>query len=355
MTTIDVAQRLLDATTGTLELFAVHLGVELGLYDALDRRGPLTAGRLAEAAGVDERYATEWLEQQAVAGFLGVEGADGPAAERRYALPAAHRGALVDPIDADHLAPFASMVAGIAGVLPAVLEAFRTGGGVPYADYGSPFRAGQGAINRPAFTTDLVKSWLPAVPGVTDRLAAGGRVLDVGCGLGWSTIAVQAAWPSATVVGIDADEASILDARRNAEHAGVEVAFEVATAGDGSTLGGPADVVLLLECLHDLARPVEVLRAARAALAPGGVVVVADEAVADAFTAPGDDLERMMYGWSVLHCLPASMAEAPSAALGTAIRRSTVEQLAAAAGFAACTVVDVDGGFFRIYRLAERA
>ena len=98
--------------------------------------------------------------------------------------------------------------------------------------------------------------------------------------------------------------------------------------------------------------PVGVLSAVRAALAPGGIVVVADEAVAEQFTAPGDDLERMMYGWSVSHCLPASMAEAPSAALGTALRPATVARLATEAGFGSCDVVDVDAGFFRIYRLA---
>jgi hypothetical protein len=95
-----------------------------------------------------------------------------------------------------------------------------------------------------------------------------------------------------------------------------------------------------------------VLGAVRGALAPGGVVVVADEAVAEQFTAPGDELERMMYGWSVTHCLPASRAEQPSAALGTALRPGAVAELAAEAGFGSCSVVDVDAGFFRIYRLA---
>lgn len=345
----DIVQRLSDATTGTLELFAVHLGRELGLYDALDRHGPATAAELADRAGIHRRYATEWLEQQAVAGFLvvaGGEGADG----RRYELPAEHRGALVDPVDGEHLAPFAAMVVGVAAVLDEVADAYRTGGGVPYARYGPHFRRGQGDINRPAFTTDLVKSWLPAVTGVADRLAGGGRLIDVGCGEGWSTIAVKSSWPAAAVVGLDLDEPSIADARRNAKAAGVDVDF---VDGNGTALAdlGPADVVLILEALHDMSDPVAVLAAARSALAPGGIVVIADEAVAETFSAPGDDLERMMYGWSVSHCLPASMAEQPSAGLGTVLRPSTVADLAGTAGFATCDVVDVDAGFFRIYRL----
>jgi 2-polyprenyl-3-methyl-5-hydroxy-6-metoxy-1,4-benzoquinol methylase len=350
--TIDLAQRLTDATTGTLELFAVHLGRELGLYDSLDRQGPATPTELAARVGIDERYALEWLEQQAVAGFLDVVAGDS-ATTRTFALPSAHRGPLVDPIDGEHVAPFAPMVVGIAQALDDVVEAFRTGAGVPYARYGTTFRHGQGGINRPAFTTDLVKAWLPAVEGLDQRLD-GGVVLDIGTGHGWSAIAVQAAWPSARVIGLDTDLASIEDARAHAVRAGVEVAFELVSDGSAPDLTphGPADVVLILEALHDMARPAAVLAAARAALAPGGVVVVADEAVAEEFTAPGDDLERMMYGWSVTHCLPAARAEQPSAAIGTAIRPATVAELAAEAGFARCDVVDVDAGFFRLYRLA---
>jgi hypothetical protein len=156
---------------------------------------------------------------------------------------------------------------------------------------------------------------------------------------------------------VDTDEASIVDARRHAAQAGLEVRFEVAGDGRGGDLAqlGPVDVVLILEALHDMAQPAAVLASARAVLSPDGLVVVADEAVAAEFTAPGDDLERMMYGWSVTHCLPASRAESPSAAIGTAIRPTTVAALAAEAGFARCDVVDVDAGFFRIYRLAGEA
>ncbi|MGH9246300.1 MAG: methyltransferase domain-containing protein [Acidimicrobiales bacterium] len=348
----DPTQRLFDATLGALELFAVHLGTKLGLYEAIDRHGPLTAAELAPRVGIHLRYAREWLEQQAVAGFLAAEGKDGES--RRYRLPEEHRGALLDPVDGDHLAPFAAMVAGIGAVLNDVAEAYRTGGGVPYASYGDEFRHGQGSINRPAFTTDLVKSWLPAVHGVADRLAAGGRVADVGTGHGWSAIAVKSAWPLADVVGLDTDTASIADARAHAERAGVDVRFEVATDSGGADVKahGPFDVVLLMETLHDMARPDAVLASIRDALAPGGIVVIADEAVAESFTAPGDDLERMMYGWSVVHCLPAAMAEQPSAALGTVLRSDIVAGLAAGAGFTSCDVVDIDAGFFRIYRLA---
>ena len=114
---------------------------------------------------------------------------------------------------------------------------------------------------------------------------------------------------------------------------------------------GPYDLIVILEALHDMARPADVLRAARDALGDGGTLLVVDERVADSFTAPGDDVERMMFGWSVTHCLPTQLAEQPSAALGTALRADTVRGLAHEAGFARVEVLPVENDFFRLYRL----
>jgi 2-polyprenyl-3-methyl-5-hydroxy-6-metoxy-1,4-benzoquinol methylase len=338
-------ERLLEATTGTLELFGIYLGQRLGLYEAL-READRTPAELAEAAGIHPRYAREWLEQQAVAGVLVVDDAANAADERRYSLPPDHVGVVADPEHELHLAPFARMVVGIANALDDVVEAYRGGTGVPFSSYGEDLRAGQGGINRPAFTTALVEEWLPAM---SKSVGEGSRIADLGCGQGWSAVAVAKAFPGADVVGIDSDAASIEDARGIAHEAGAKVRFEAADATALADLG-PFDVVMLLEVLHDLARPVEVLAAAREALAEDGAILVADEAVASSFTAPGDELERMMYGWSITHCLPTSMTEQPSAAIGTVIREDTVRELARDAGLDV-RVLEVDGGFFRLYEL----
>jgi 2-polyprenyl-3-methyl-5-hydroxy-6-metoxy-1,4-benzoquinol methylase len=341
-----LVERLFGATLGALELFSVYLGVELGLYRTLERGGALTPDELAERAGIDPRYAREWLEQQAVAGLLEV--VDAPS--RRCALAADHARVLCHQDDPAHIAPFAHMLAGIGGVLPRVAEAYRTGGGVPYEAYGVEFRHGQGHINRPAFTNELPSEWLEAMPDIATRLREpGARVADVGCGQGWASIAVARAFPQAQVDGVDADPGSIADSRRHAAEAGVDVRFSV---GDAAALaGGPYDLVLILETLHDLPQPVEALRAARGATAPGGAVLVVDERVADTFTAPGDEVERAMYGWSVTHCLPTQMVDRPSAALGTVLRADTVRECAFDAGFAAVEVLGVENDFFRLYRL----
>jgi len=348
--TTSLDARVLQASIGALEMFGLYLGDRLGLYSALRDGAPVTAGELAARCGIHPRYAREWLEQQAVAGVLEVAGPRADAETRRFRLPEAHAGVVADPLDGAHLLPLARMVAGIGRVLEDVVAAYRSGGGVPFARYGADMRHGQGGINRPAFSTSLVDSWLPAADGVAARLAAGGRIADLGCGQGWSAIAVAQRFPAAEVWGLDADAASIEDARAHALAAGAKARFECA---DASALAdhGPFDAVLLLEVLHDLARPVEVLRAVRRALAGDGAVLVADELVEPAFSAPGGELERMMYGWSITHCLPTQMAEQPSAALGTVLREDTVRVLAAEAGFARTRVLDVDGGFFRIYEL----
>jgi 2-polyprenyl-3-methyl-5-hydroxy-6-metoxy-1,4-benzoquinol methylase len=351
-TTDTLVERLFGATIGALELFSVYLGTELGLYRAL-ADGSLTAAELAERAGIAPRYAREWLEQQAVAGLLEVEDAS-DADARRFELPAEHARVLLDPEDAAYVAPFAHMLAGIGRVLPEVAEAYRTGGGVPYERYGREFRHGQGDINRPAFTHDLPADWLAALPDVVARLesADGARVADVGCGQGWASLAVARAYPSARVDGIDFDPDSIADARRYATAAGLDERLRF-LQGDAAVLAdeGPYDLVLVLEVLHDLARPVDALRAARAALAPGGAVLVVDEKVADRFAAPGDEIERMMYGWSVVHCLPTSLVDEPSAAIGTVMRTDTLRALAAEAGFAGVEVLPVENDLFRFYRL----
>ena len=349
-----LAERLFEGFLSTMELLSVHLGVELGLYRSLADDGPATPAELAVGAGIHPRYAREWLEQQAAAGILVVISGTTPE-ERRYELPAGHAEALLDADSSAAVAAIAPAVVGIVGILEPLANAYRAGGGVPYADFGSGIRHGIGGMNRPMFSNELA-GWVAAVPGLVERLhRPGARALDVGCGTGWSTVALARTFANLEVTGLDLDAASVADARRHAAAGGVDrrVRFEVGdaarvTAGD---LGGPFDVVCIFEALHDMGHPVDALRALRGVLKPGGYLLVADERVADDFTAPGDFNERFMYAWSVLHCLPATMAENPSHATGTVMRASTVAAYARDAGYSGCEVLDVDNPFWRFYRL----
>jgi SAM-dependent methyltransferase len=349
-----LAERLIDDVTSALETLGVYLGLELGLYQALADLGTATQAELAATAGIAPRYAREWLEQQTVAGYLACDDPGRPAEQRRYRLPAGHAEVFLDADSPYHAAPVAGMLASVARVLPQLLQAYRTGDGVPYAAYGQQMRRGIAAVNRPMFLHELASSWLPAVPDLDRRLrsAPPARVLDLGCGLGASSIALARAYPRAQVLGVDLDQASIAEARAQAAEAGVadRVTFVV---GDAAQVAaeGPFELVTVFEALHDMGDPVGALRAACALLAPGGSVLVADEHVADRFTAPGDPLERFMYGWSILHCLPATLAERPVEATGTVLRAPTVARWAAAAGFSGFEVLPIDNPFWRFYRM----
>jgi 2-polyprenyl-3-methyl-5-hydroxy-6-metoxy-1,4-benzoquinol methylase len=355
VTTGDLAERLFVAGLGALELLSVRLGVELGLYAALAQGGPATSGGLALRAGVHERYAREWLEQQTVASILVVEDPAAVANRRRYSLPESHAEVLLEVESLRYSVPMSEFLVSFASVHDALAAAYRTGGGIPYTQYGTAMRAGQAAFNRPVFTQLLTQEWLPqALPDLHARLRAEppARVADVGCGLGWSAMALARAYPLIAVDGIDSDDASVAEARQAAAGLGLDdrVSFtvhNVATPAPTSTY----DAAFIFEALHDMAQPVAALTAARRMLKAGGVVVVMDERVADEFAGPGDEVERFMYAASVLHCLPVGLAEQPSAATGTVMRRSTLERYAAEAGFSSVVVLPVEHDFFRLYRL----
>jgi hypothetical protein len=296
-----LVDRIFKATIESLELLHVYVGDRLGLYRVLAKEEPMSPSDLARAGGIQERYAREWLEQQAVAGMLDVESPAAEATERRYRLPAGHAEVLDDSDSLNYLAPLALGVAGIAGTLPAILEAFRTGGGVPYDAYGADIRGCIARLNRPMFLNQLGQEWFPSIPDVHGRLQAepAALVADVGCGTGWSSLAIARAYPLVRVDGLDLDEASITEAHKNAAESGLgdRVTFEVRNAADPG-LAGQYDLVTAFETVHDMADPVGALRAMRALVKDSGAVVIADEKVAEAFTAPGDELERFNYGWT---------------------------------------------------------
>lgn len=349
------ADKLISDLTVSLETFSVFLGLELGLYAAIAGHGPANEAELAERAGIAPRYAREWLEQQTSAGYLLCDDVSAPAPERRYRLAEGHAEVLLDGDSPFHAAPGIVMLAGIAKVLPDLLTAYRTGGGVPYHAFGRHIRHGIAGFNRPAFLHEYTTSWLPSVPGLDARLRANppARVLDLGCGLGASSITLAQAYPRVRVLGVDLDEESIAEAREAAARAGVadRVSFVVGDAAEPRH-GETYDLVTVFEALHDMGDPEGTLRAARAVLADGGSVFVADERVADELTPDADLLERMQFGFSVLHCLPATMAEKPVEAAGTILRAPTVRRWAERAGFVTFEVLPIDFPFWRFYRMS---
>jgi len=347
----DFAQRLLVGILGAQFVQAAYLGDRLDYYRALAEGGPLTSSELASRTGTAERYAREWLEHQAVVGVLTVDDAAAAPGERRFELPAGPAEALTDPTSPAHVLPMARMVCGLGKHLDSLVGAYRSGGGVSWAQLGEDVREGQGGANRPLFLGALPREYLPSIPEVAAVLS-GGRIADVGCGVGWSSIGIALAHQSVTVDGYDVDAPSIDAARANAAEAGVGDRVHFSTA-DVAAVTGRYDLVTAFECVHDMPDPVSVLGAMRRLAGPDGVVLVMDENVAETFTAPGDDVERLMYGWSITCCLPDGLAHAGSVGTGTVMRPDILRRYAIDAGFADVEVLPVEDDFFRFYRLVR--
>jgi 2-polyprenyl-3-methyl-5-hydroxy-6-metoxy-1,4-benzoquinol methylase len=351
-----LAERIFESSIGMLELLSIYVGDRLGLYRALADGAEVTASELAAATGTHERYAREWLEQQAVSGILEVQDGHVEPEGRRYRLPDGHAEVLLERDSLYYMTPLAQQLAGTARPLPTILEAFRSGGGVPYTEYGADMREGIAYANRAMFVNLMGSEWLPAVRDVHERLRADppARVADIGCGTGWSSISIARAYPKARVDGFDLDEESVAEARENAEAESLadRVTFHLQDAAEPE-LSGRYDLAIAIECIHDMSRPVEALRAMRSLVSEDGAVLVVDERVGETFAAPGDEIERLMYGWSVLHCLPVGMADQPSVGTGTVMRPATLRRYATEAGFSEIEILPIENDMWRFYRLTR--
>lgn len=348
----DFAGRLFESILGAMDVWSIYLGEHLGYYDVLTRSDALTKDELAEATSTHPRYACEWLEQQAVTGILSVDDPGLPAEERRYTLPEGHAEVLTDRDSLSFFAPVIRLVTAGGIQLPALLEAYRQGGGVSWEQFGVDMRTGQAEMNRPWFLTALGRDWFPSVPDLHKRLQQGGRVADIGCGEGWSSISIGLTYPKVTVDAFDLDVTSIENARRHAVDSGVadRVRFHCVDAAR-MDLDERFDVVTAFECIHDLPQPVDVLSTMRRLVREDGHVVVMDEKVSEHFPGRGDDVERAMYGFSLFICLPDGMSHQPSAATGGVMRPDTLRTYARQAGFRDIEILPIENNTWRFYRL----
>ncbi len=345
------AGKLFEACLATMELANVELGVRLGLYEAMVSAGAVTARELAESAGIAERYAQEWLEQQAVSGVVQVDDASKPAGERRFTLSNAHAHVLIDDDSEACMKPCAGVVPWVGKALDIMVEEFRRGRGAAFGLF--DLHDVQAAFTRPVFVNHLTQHWLPAVPEVQGKLAAGeaARIAEIGCGEGFAAITLAKAYPNAQIDGFDLDEASIAVARRDAAEAGVadRVQFHLRDAAD-PTIAGDYDLVMAIEMLHDVPDPVGILRTMKKLAGHAGAVLVVDERTEDSFTVPASETERLFYTFSTLHCLAVSMQDG-GVGTGTVIRADTLRDYASKAGYSKVEVLDVDHPQFRLYRL----
>ena len=320
----------------TVNTALVVMGDRLGLYRALAGAGALSPAELAERTGTAERYVREWLNAQAAGGYVTYDPDSG-----RYTLPPEQAVALTVPDSPAYLPGFFQIALGTLADSPKIVEAARSGVGIGWHEHVADVFDGCERFFRPGYLANLVPSWIPALEGVEDKLRAGIKVADVGCGLGASTVLLAQAYPGSTFVGSDYDAGSIEDARKRAAGAGVtdRVSFEVASA---QTFGGTGyDLVATFDCLHDMGDPVGAARHVREAIAPDGTWLIVEPFASDDPTENLNPVGRVYYSFSTLLCVPNAKSQDGGQALG------------AQAGEAAIRAVVSQAGFSRFRRAAE--
>ncbi|MCE3549920.1 methyltransferase domain-containing protein [Pseudonocardia sp. RS11V-5] len=331
-------------TAGGLTMM-IDLGHRTGLFEAA-ARGPATSAELAERAGLQERYVREWLGAMVTGGIMAFD--DG-----QYVLPAAHAAALTGP-GSKNMAPMAAMVPLLGRNLDGIAEVFRSGGGLPYAAFAPDFTGVMDQLNRRPLDELLVDAWLPLVPGLTERLTAGVRVADVGCGTGHAMVVLAKAFPASTFTGYDIAEDALERARAEAAAEGLtNLRFERADAA-AFRPAEPVDVAFAIDAVHDQADPAAVLRGIHDALVPGGTFVMVDMAAAtDLADNVGNPFAPWIYTISTLHCMTVSLAEG-GAGLGAAWGRELAVRMLGEAGFGEVTVTPAPGQALNLLYATER-
>lgn len=332
----DVLERVQGLAAGATTIAALAVADRAGVLDALRESAPMAVGAIAEAHDFDERHLEELLRTLVTAGLL-------EHADERFHLPE-HVAAVI----ADDDSPYAmtgwfdlvpALVAAVDGVAAAV-RGERAG--VPMGEYDDRAVKGIGRLNGPGLRILLARRWLRTMPDVVERLEAGGRVADLGCGSGDAVLAMADAYPDSEVVGYDLDERAVAAARERIATAGLDNAsVEQASAAD---IEGPFDLITAFDVVHDLAAPRQVLATARAALADDGVLLVMEPDVPrdldEASTAHG----QLMHGVSLLHCMTQSRA-AGGPGLGAVWGRDAAVELCRDAGFGTVEVLPIEHPF----------
>jgi SAM-dependent methyltransferase len=306
----------------------VSTGHRLGLYRALAGRGPVSSTELAARTDCEERYVREWLNSQVAGGYLVYH-----EESETYELPPEHVPVLADEESPAYLPPAFEIPASLWFDQERVLEAFRTGYGIPWGDHDERLFCGVSVFYRNAYRASLVPEWLPALDGVVEKLVRGARVADVGCGHGHSTVLMASAFERSRFVGIDTHEESIGAARANAEAAGVAERVDFVRADAKSYPAAGYDLICFFDCLHDLGDPVGAARRAFEALADDGTVMVVEPFAGDAVPDNLGTVARLYYSASTAVCVPHSRSEEVGLGLGAQAGPARLADVFREAGF----------------------
>jgi 2-polyprenyl-3-methyl-5-hydroxy-6-metoxy-1,4-benzoquinol methylase len=320
--------KMLGDLGGAMSVPTVRIGIRLGLFDAF-ADGPATSVELAQRAGLAERYVREWAMAQACNGYLSLD-----AASDAFSL--SPEAAMVFSVKDSpvYLAGAYDLVAAMIEAESKVEAAFRSGDGVGWGESGGCLFCAVGAFFRPGYVNNIVQGWIPALDGMEAKLANGGRVADIGCGVGFSTLLMARAFPQSEFIGYDFHAPSIDDARKHAAEHGLSdrVRFEVARAKDIDD--GEFDLITAFDCLHDMGDPEGCARHLRDCLKADGSWLICEPIAADR---PSDNVgspvSRLYYNASTMICVPTSLDQEVGAALGAQAGEAKLTEVLKSAGF----------------------
>lgn len=316
--------RVITDAAAAVSVLLTHLGDGLGLYRAMADGSPVTAAELARRTGTHERLVQEWLCNQVAGGYVA-------ATDDGFVLPPEHAFVLAEESSPALVQGLVDLVAAVYRSTDREREAIRTGEGLAWGDHDPRLFSATERCFAPGYRAHLVHEWIPAVEGLHEKLTAGARVADIGCGHGVTTVLLAQAYPRTTVVGYDYHEPSLRVARERAGEAGVTDRTEFRTA-EATTLSGTYDLITFFDSWHDTADPLGVARAARSALAPGGVVLAVEPRAGDRLEDNLTPLGRFSYGISTLVCTPCSVSDG-GPGLGAQAGEARTRELFGAAGF----------------------
>lgn len=322
------AMRSLSDLNSAYTGLMVNLGNKLGLYKAMAGAGPLSSREVAAKTGCAERYVREWLNAQAAGGYLVYH-----AASNTYELSPEHALVLADEESPYYIPPAWNVPAALWFDEPKTLHAFRTGDGVAWSEHDGRLACGVAAFYRNGYRANLVPHWLPALTGVVPALEAGIAVADVGCGYGHSTLLMAAAFPNSTFYGFDSHPASVAEARRLANEAGLAERVHFAVARAEEVPDHRYGLVCFFDTLHDLGDPVAAVSHAARVMAPGGTVMLVEPFANDRVEDNLSMVGQLYYTGSTLICCAHAIAEGGKLVLGAQAGESRLRAVFHKAGF----------------------
>ena len=311
----------------TMSSMLGFIGMKLGLYDALAESGAMTSAELAEKTGTTERYVREWLLNQASGGYVEYDPQTG-----KYSLTPEQTVALTDETSPFYVGGGFYLIKALMNAQPRISDAFQNGGGMLWGEHDPDLFIGTEKFFRPGYTTYLVNDWIPALTGIKEKLENGGKVADVGCGHGASTIIMAQAFPNSEFYGFDYHDASIEKARKNAEKAGVSdrVKFEIAKAQDFP--GDNFDLVCFFDCLHDMGDPKGAAKRAFESLNDDGSCLIVEPMAGNTIEENFNPVGRTFSAASTLCCTANAIAQGGEA-LGAVATEDELKKAVTSGGF----------------------